>query len=94
MGGNMENEFSSLLDLYKKIYPALSTKKRDVHKLGRTYIKEEDIWNCLKESKWKITSNLTLAEMVNDILECDIDKLDNYIKKQISLIDRKVNLDN
>lgn len=90
----MENEFHSLLDLYKKVYPALSNRKRDIYKLGKTYIKEEDIWNCLKESKWKSTSNLTLSEMVNDILCCDLGLLDNYIKKQISLIDRKVNLDN
>ncbi len=89
----MENEFDSLLDLYKKVYPALSTKKREVFKLGRTYIQEEDIWNCLKETKWKISNNLTLSEMVNDILECNMDMLDNYIKKQISLIERKVNLD-
>ncbi len=89
----MENEFSSLLDLYNKVHPALSTKKREVYKLGRTYIQEEDIWNCLKESKWKSSNNLTLSEMVNDILECGIDELDIYIKKQISLIERKVNLD-
>lgn len=90
----MNTEFDSLLDLYNKVYPALTTKKRDLYRLGRTYIKEEDIWNCLKEYKWKITNNLTLSEMVNDILECDLDMLDNYIKKQISLINRKIDLDN
>ena len=89
----METEFNSLLDLYKKLYPALTTKKNEIKKTGREYIREEDIWNSLKESKWKSSSNLTLSEMVNDILECNVEVLDLYIKKQISKIDRKVNLE-
>lgn len=89
----MKEEFKSLGELYNRIKPALSTKKDELVRNGINYIKEEDIWNCLKEVKWIKTTNLTLSEMVSDILDCNIDTLDMYVKKQISRIERKANLD-
>lgn len=88
----MKEEFKSLTDLYNKIKPALKTKENELRGHGIKYIKQEDIWNCLKEVKWKNSSNLSLSEMVNDVLEISIDNLDMYVKKQISELEKIANL--
>ena len=46
----------------------------------------------LKEYKWKKTSNLNLFEMVEDILNIDILKLDSYVKEQYRISKREINL--
>ena len=48
----MDITFDTLEDLYKRVKPALKTKKEEMKRLGYIYIKEEDIWNYLKEIKW------------------------------------------
>ena len=53
-----EIRFSSLEELYKRLKPALSSKKKELNKLGYVYIKEEDIWNALKNNKWKSSLDL------------------------------------
>jgi hypothetical protein len=84
-------EFNSLKELYDKVRPALTVKRNDLKKLGINYVKEEDIWNCLKEQKWLKANSLSLSEMVNDILECNSDTIDMYIKKQMSKIEKHAN---
>ena len=58
----------TLEELYKRLKPALLTKKNELKRSGIEYIKEEDIWNYLIRNDWKKRENLTIAEMVNDIL--------------------------
>ncbi len=79
----MDNNFNSLEELYKRLLPALRTKKLELDRLGYKYIKKEDIWNFLAEEKWKKSEGLTLSEMVDHILNCDNKKLDNYVKKEL-----------
>ncbi len=87
------NEFNSLKELYIKVRPVLTIKKNELKKLGMNYIVEADIWNYLKSEKWIKTTNLSLSELVNDILECDLEKLDIYTKKELSKVQRKVDTD-
>ncbi len=89
----MEIEFKSLTELYTRIKPALLSKKRELHRLGFKYIKEEDIWNYLKESRWGNASNLSLSEMITDLFECDNYKIDNYVQQQMGKIKRELNLE-
>ncbi len=81
----MNIEFKSLEDLYKRIRPALLTKKLEMHKLGFIYIKEEDIWNYLKDIKWVDSKNLDLYQMVNDVLNSDNTLIDKYLKEKLSM---------
>lgn len=67
------NEFKTLKDLYERLKPALRMKKRELKN-----ITEEEIWNFLKDYKWKNSSNLTLSEMVNDILLLSEEEIINY----------------
>ena len=77
----MEVEFNSLEELYNRLKPALITKKNEIDRKGFYYIKIEDIWNYLKEVKWKKANDLTLSEMVSDVLNIDILLIDEYLKK-------------
>ena len=89
----MEIEFQSIKELYERVLPALRTKKREMKRLGISYIKEEDIWNYLKESKWKKGKNLELSEMINDILNVDASYIDFYMKEKLKKENRPINLE-
>ena len=89
----MNNEFKSLRDLYNRIKPALTTRMNELKLSGINYIKEEDIWNFLKENKWANGVNLTISQMVSDIFECNVDSLELYMKKKMSRIERNANFD-
>ncbi len=74
-------KFKSLEELYKKVLPALRTKVAELKRVNITYINEEDVWNYLKLNKWSKNKNLTLAEMVNDILWVSNLELQKYKKE-------------
>lgn len=89
----MDVVFNSLEELYERIRPALTTKRREMRRNGFDYIKEEDIWNYLKEVKWLNASSLALHEMVSDVLNCDNDLIDNYLKTKLNMRNRRVYFD-
>lgn len=76
----VELEFSSLEELYERVQPALKAKLAELHRLGYPYIQIIDIWNYLVDSKWKKAKDLTLSDIVDDILHVDNRKLDEYLK--------------
>ena len=90
----MDIQFETLEELYKRIKPALITKKNEMHRDGYIYIKEEDIWNYLKEIKWKDAKGLSLYDMTSDILNTDNIIIDNYLKEKLNLRNRNVYFDN
>ena len=90
----MDIKFETLEELYKRIKPALITKKNEMHRDGYIYIKEEDIWNYLKEIKWKDAKDLSLYDMTSDILNTDNIIIDYYLKEKLNLRNRNVYFDN
>jgi hypothetical protein len=86
----MDITFNSLEELYKRIKPALTTKKEQMRRNGYVYIKEEDIWNYLKEVKWLDSKNLSLYQMTCDILDTDDMIIDEYLRKKLNFKNRKV----
>ena len=86
----MEVEFNSLEELYNRLKPALITKRNEMNRNGYKYIKIEDIWNYLKEIKWKKSKDLSLYEMVSDVLNVDDLLIDNYLKQKLNLKNRKI----
>ncbi len=81
----MEFGLNSSLDLYKRLTPAMNCKIREVAKEKKEYLKKEDVWNFLMQSKWKDEKGITLAEMVDDILNLDNLLLLKYLDKQKEL---------
>lgn len=86
----MNVEFHSLEELYSRLKPALNTKKEEMRRSGFSYIKEEDVWNYLKEIKWKTAIDLNLYQMVSDVLNTDNILIDNYLKEKLNLSNRKI----
>lgn len=79
----MNNEINTLADLYNLLLPALKSKKREMNDLKYLYVTEKDIWNYIKENVWMKANNLTLSDMVSDILSTDNDKIGAYVASQI-----------
>lgn len=87
---NNDLKFKSLGELYKRIFPALKSKAKELNKKGYHYIHEEDIWNYLKRYKWISSRDLDLSLMVNDIFNLNDLELDDYVKNEIKKYHRKV----
>ncbi len=60
-------EFRNINELYERILPALNTRVNEL-KIMNINTDEKEIWNTLINLKWKQSKNLSLDEMVNDIL--------------------------
>lgn len=76
-------EYKSQLELYQGLTPALNVKLTLLKKNNHKEVTKEDIWNYLKETKWKSSVDLTLADMVQDIIHTDSSELIAYHKKKL-----------
>lgn len=86
----MDLNFESEKDLYKRLMPALKTKKSELRQYGYGYLKIEDIWNYLKEKIWNKSHGLLLNDMVNDILNASNEDIDNYFKEKLKDKNRNI----
>lgn len=75
----MNIEFSDLNELYKRLEPALSTKEAEFRRNDYVDITKKDIWDYLAENKWKISSDLQLYQMVDDILHATNEDIINFL---------------
>ncbi len=76
--GDFMEWYNSQEELYLGLLPAIHVKLKLLKKSKNIGIKEEDIWNYLKDSKWKNSVDLTLADMVCDIIRTDNDEFIQY----------------
>lgn len=83
MNDTKDIEFTSLQELYNRLLPALKSKKSELDHLGYNYIKEDDIWNYLKEEKWSKAFNLLLYQMVDDVINANPIDIDIYFKNTL-----------
>ena len=66
----MDIEFKDSKELYKRVVPALRTKRRLLLKKGIS-VSEIDIFEYLAKEKWSKGSNVTLSDVVSDILNVE-----------------------
>ncbi len=66
----MKIEFKDVKELYKRVLPALKLKKRLLLKKGIN-VSENDIFEYLAKKKWSKGFNLSLNDIVNDIINAD-----------------------
>ncbi len=71
----MPEDFQSLEELYKRVYPALHYKVQEIKRLGIEKIEEKAIWNWLSIHKWKHSQNLTLYDIINDIFHFNVEEM-------------------
>lgn len=72
--------FSNAEELYKKVKPALKSKIKDLTRVGVNYVQKADVWNYLKNNVWCKKVNLTLGEVVNDIMTVSNEELEYYVQ--------------
>lgn len=70
-------EFNNLQELKTRITPALNTKVKEIN----SYVTEEDIWKYLK-TKWKTSTNLTLYDIINDIINLKKEVIEEYVRSE------------
>ena len=95
----MEIEFNSLVELYERLKPAITTKQRELKRTGYDYIKQEDIWNFLKERKAFLEKEISeiqyseeqMDRLLNEIksLEIEIGKLSAELEAKSVLLKEK-----
>ena len=85
----MMDEYTSQKELFDSLKPAFSVKLRLINK-EYDYITKTDIWNYLKINKWCKDVGLTIADMVDDIMMVDIDKVDKFVKEYIKKQERNL----
>ncbi len=86
----MDLQFNSAEELFERLKPALKSKVYELHKQGYRYLEIEDVWNYLKEKKWKGSINLSLNQMVSDIFCSDNALIDDYFKDKLNEKKRKL----
>ena len=69
--------YASLKELYIMLLPAFNVKRRLLSVSKNVEINNIDIWNYLANNKWRKCSDLTISEIVNDIIDFDV----NLLKK-------------
>lgn len=74
------NEYSSLKDLYIDLLPSFKVKLRLLN-FYKYNLSIKDIWLYLQNTKWKYDSDLTIDEMVNDIINVDGYLIYDYKRK-------------
>ena len=78
----MDIEFNNLKELKKRIEPAIDSKIKELKEKKYTIVTKEDIWNYLIKNKWKNSVNLTLYDIINDILNLNNDDIEEYAIKR------------
>ena len=85
----MDSKISTQNELYLKLKPALRTKKHELFLNGIKYVKEIDIWNYNKEVNWRNARGLTLAGMVDNILNTSDKEYEKFVLDKINKEDRE-----
>ncbi len=76
----VNEQFNSIPELYKRVMPALKSKRKELEAKKLGFITEEDIWHCLRKKKWNKERELTLFDIVHDILYMTEEEILEYIK--------------
>lgn len=74
----MDLKFNNVRELYELLLPALETKEIQLRRNDYLGLSKQDIWDYLKNTIWKNANNLTLNQMVSDILSADDEEINNY----------------
>ena len=79
--------FKDINDLYNRLKPALRSKVKELKIRHNIIIKEEDIFKYLSNNKWNKSNDLTLYDMVDDILYLNDDMIIDFVSNKITVKD-------
>jgi len=72
--------FSNRSELLKRVQPALTTRENDFRRRNIYFINKDNILTSLINKKWINDVDLTLSEIVDDILYCNADFVYDYYR--------------
>ena len=78
----------TLENLFNSLRPAFLVKIRLMKKKKLDYIKMEDIWNYLRMNKWREKKELTISEMVSDIIHVSYFEVLDFVNQNIYSMER------
>ena len=78
VGGIMNMEFSNVNELKQRLMPALRNRRRELRRKN-VNVTEEELWNYFVDHFWKKAINLSLAKMVDDILNQEVNFSNNDV---------------
>ena len=67
----MDVEFKSIEELKKRLMPALRLRKKELKKVNY-FFSEDELWDYFSKNFWRNATNLSLSQMVDDILNQEI----------------------
>ena len=70
--------YSSQFELYQALLPVFNVKIRLLRYNNYNDVTNNDIWKYLSINKWKHSQNLTISEIVNDIILIDAADIIKY----------------
>lgn len=79
-------EFKSIDELYKRVTPALYSKAKEIRNCGYNYVNSRDIWSYLVSHVWNKKNDLSLSELVSDILYLDNYTIYEYVLEKMKQI--------
>ena len=75
----MDYECTSVLDLKARIKPALDSKVKEMQRKNIKYVNQDDIFEYLRNNVWPLKKNLTLYNIVDDILNTNNEVFCDYV---------------
>ena len=79
-----EEYFNNATELYQRVFPALKTKKDEINLQFKSHIKEIQVWQYMRNKRWNEIVDLTLGDIINDILNTNNEDIYFYIKNNRS----------
>lgn len=76
------DNFRSAQELFIHVLPVLKSKTKEFKLQNLPFISEKVIWKCLRETKWKKESELTLFDVVSDIFHLTDNEVLTYLKEK------------
>ena len=78
-------DFNDYNDLKHVVYPALTSKVKELKCFGYDFINQDDVWDVLYELVWSGRRGVALCDVVNDILNFNNEKLyKKFIEKKMN----------
>ncbi len=75
--------YQSKGQLFNDLKPAFQVKLTLLEHTDYNYIRDIDIWNYLKVSKWSRSVGLGISDMTDDIINVDITSVDKFLKDRL-----------
>ena len=78
-------DFNDYNDLKNLVYPALTSKVKELKCFGYDFINQDDVWDLLYELVGSGRRGVALCDVVNDILNFNNEKLyKKFIEKKMN----------